>query len=625
MRTPALLRALVVASTVAASVAVALPAQPVAAVAAGCRNNAQGYTEFCDQTISAVGARGSIGLLGDSVLLGSTTGISTPSLPTMLSNNGYGPIRSTTSTGMTTYFSSSGKRDASAFHWPARWKASGFIPKTIVVNLGANMLGTCTQANPAPCKVKLDQLLNEIVTQFPGVMIWFQKTNHETYGKGTGYSQGMLGWNLALDQARAERPYLIVWDWPTALLNANPPIAMDTYNVHPINGPNYVKRSTIMAQHITDNMGGARYIGPRVTLPADSVEQLSYVPVATETLYSTPTDGATFAAAETRDLDLGGSLAIEEGAKALALTVTATNPAAGGYLTMWRCGDTMPSTSNLNFAAGAQRTAQAITRITDTAHLCVFSSVATDVIISIQGSFVTNEQTRLNTIAPVRPLDTRDTGKAQDLQLTVPGTGVQAAAVTVTTTGPSSGGTVTIYDCDDTAPNIANLSFVPGETVASAAFVPVSAASTLCVHVTAPDTNYPHVIVDVTGVFLDGVGLYFRPVNSTRLLDTRNVTGGWYGRQGPAQSVDVVAGPEGAKAVTGTITIVKPMFNAWLTAYACGQPLPPTSSVNARGGLILANSTTVGVEPTQRTLCIYSSHNTNTLFDVVGWWVEGTV
>ena len=231
----------------------------------------------------------------------------------------------------------------------------------------------------------------------------------------------------------------------------------------------------------------------------------------------------------------------------------------------------------------------------------------------------------LNTIAPVRPLDTRNTGKAQDLQLTVPGTDVVAAAVTVTTTGPSSGGTVTIYDCDDSAPTIANLSFTAGETVASAAFVPVSAASTLCVHVTAPDTNYPHVIVDVTSVFLDGVGLYFRPVIATRLLDTRIGTGGWYGRHGAAQSLDVVAGPAGAKAVTGTITIVKPMFNAYLTAYACGQALPPTSSVNARSGLILANSATVGVEPTQRTLCIYSSHNTNTLFDVVGWWVEATV
>ena len=118
MRSRALPRALVAAATLAASVAVvALPAQPVSAVAAGCRNNAQGYTEFCDQLISTVGTRGAIGLLGDSVLLGSATGLSTPSLPTMLQTNGYGPIRTTTTLGMTTYQSSSSKRDASAYHW----------------------------------------------------------------------------------------------------------------------------------------------------------------------------------------------------------------------------------------------------------------------------------------------------------------------------------------------------------------------------------------------------------------------------------------------------------------------------------------------------------------------------
>ncbi|MEQ1702513.1 MAG: hypothetical protein ABMA25_20585, partial [Ilumatobacteraceae bacterium] len=192
MRTPALLRALVAASTLAAAVAVAaLPAEPAGAVAAGCRNNAQGFTEFCDQTISAVGARGAIGLLGDSVLLGSATGLSTPSLPTMLQTNGYGPIRTSVTLGMTTYQSSASKRDASGFHWIARWKTGGFTPKTIVVNLGVNQLGVCTPATVSLCKAKIDQLLNEMATQFPGVMVWWAKILHETYGKGTGYSQGM--------------------------------------------------------------------------------------------------------------------------------------------------------------------------------------------------------------------------------------------------------------------------------------------------------------------------------------------------------------------------------------------------------------------------------------------------
>ena len=563
--------------------------------------------------------RGSIGLLGDSVLLGSANGASNPGLPTMLANNGYGPINLVATLGMKTRWSAD--NNVSAYYWIDRWKANGFSPQTIVLNLGANHLGTCNNSNPAPCKAKIDELLNRIATNFPTAVIWWPKIVHRISGVNT---TSMLGWNAALDQARAERPNLLVWDWPSALDSANPPIVMDLFDIHPVSGTQYVKRSTLMATHITDYAGGARFLGPRVTPPSADTENLGYLPHSPEQLYRTPTDGARFTATETRDIDLSAIAAVDEFAKALALTVTALNPAASGHLIVWRCGDTKPSTSNVNFTAGVQRTAQVVTRLTDSGHICVFTSAATDVIISIQGNFVIEAGTRLNPITPVRPLDTRNTGRAQDLELTVPGTDVLAAAVTISTNGASSGGSVTIYDCAASIPDVANLSYQPSETVASAAFVQVSGDSTLCVHITAPDTVYPDVIVDVTGVFLADAGLYFRPVSATRLLDTRNFTGGWLGRHGARQSIDVVAGPVGAKAVTGTITIVKPMFKAFLNAYACGLAPPTTSSVNAKAGLVLANSITVGVNATERTLCIFSSQNTNTLFDAVGWWVEAT-
>ena len=38
----------------------------------------------------------------------------------------------------------------------------------------------------------------------------------------------------------------------------------------------------------------------------------------------------------------------------------------------------------------------------------------------------------------------------------------------------------------------------------------------------------------------------------------------------------------------------------------------------------MANSVTVGVNPQQQTMCIFGFKNTDTLFDVVGWWVEAT-
>lgn len=41
-------------------------------------------------------------------------------------------------------------------------------------------------------------------------------------------------------------------------------------------------------------------------------------------------------------------------------------------------------------------------------------------------------------------------------------------------------------------------------------------------------------------------------------------------------------------------------------------------------GSVMAAWVTVGVNPQQQTMCIFGFKNTDTLFDVVGWWVEAT-
>jgi hypothetical protein len=106
----------------------------------------------------------------------------------------------------------------------------------------------------------------------------------------------------------------------------------------------------------------------------------------------------------------------------------------------------------------------------------------------------------------------------------------------------------------------------------------------------------------------------------TRLLDTRNAVGGWAPVHGSEQTLDVRAAPDGAAAVTGTITTVGPVSGGYLVAFGCG-PMPPTSSVNAVAGQTLANSVTTGVSAAGR-LCVHADRTTQTLFDVTGWWVR---
>lgn len=576
--------------------------------------------QYCNRYTN-VGAMGSIGLVGDSVLLGSADGASNPGLPAQLSAQGWGPINLVATLGMKTKWTLDS--NLSAVYWIQRWATYGFNPDVIAVNLGNNNIGSwdkplCTVSNTTACKTQIGYVLDQIAVSHPNARIWWAKVNHEPFGAGAGYSAGMLGWNKALDELAATRTNLVVWDWPSALLTANPAILMDTYRVHPKSGKEYVKRSALMAADITNRVPWSKFNGSRVAPPTTDASALQYLPEAVQTTVYDSRGGDPLPQGVTT-VDLSAATEIDPAAQALALTVTVTDPLQNGYLTVFRCGDQQPATSNLNFAAGASRTAQVITRFGDARTICVFASTQTHVTVSLQGSFVPTGGTALTPITPVRALDTRNTGTGTDLVVDVPDTA--AVALTVTVVGPSVGGTVTVYACDETRPTIANLSFQANEVVASALYAPVSPAGTVCVHVETAAAP-PNVILDVTGTFQAGTGLLFVPAPATRLLDTRNATGGWAGRHGLRQTIDVVAVPAGAKAVTATVTIVWPLLNDFLTVYPCGQALPTTSAVNSRAGLVMANSITVGVEPTQRSVCIYAAQPTHTLFDVVGWWVQ---
>ena len=76
--------------------------------------------------------------------------------------------------------------------------------------------------------------------------------------------------------------------------------------------------------------------------------------------------------------------------------------------------------------------------------------------------------------------------------------------------------------------------------------------------------------------------------------------------------------PPEASAVTGTLTIVTPGRDGFLTAFGCGA-VPATSNVNAPRAGVLANSVTV-VLAAQGRLCIRALAPTHVVFDTTGWW-----
>jgi len=154
--------------------------------------------------------------------------------------------------------------------------------------------------------------------------------------------------------------------------------------------------------------------------------------------------------------------------------------------------------------------------------------------------------------------------------------------------------------------------------ISGAAFVPVSDDGTICVRAKSP----VDITIDLTGTFASDGELAFVPVPPTRMLDTRNGTGGWNPIHGQYQTIDARVAPPSAKAVSGTLTMVAPMRLGYLRTWGCGD-MPPTANVTAPAGAVLANSVTTGVSETGR-LCLFARVATGTLFDTTGWWVPST-
>jgi hypothetical protein len=369
-----------------------------------------------------------------------------------------------------------------------------------------------------------------------------------------------------------------------------------------------------MANDVTARLGRARQVGAAATLPAGS-SSLEYLPLTPRRVVDTRDSGARLPAGGVLTVDLAAQIPAVATATAVAVNVTAAGPADAGYLTVWPCDRARPVAWAVTYSAAQPRGGFTTSLLSASHTVCVFSSAASDVIVDVQGMFTTTGGQRFATSAPQRLIDTRVSGRRQELVLRAPA-GAQAVAVTLTATGSATAGFVSAYPCGAAQPNVSSVNWSAGETVAGAAFVPVSADGTFCLFSSASTD----VIVDLTGTFTRGSGLRFVPVIPTRMVDTRSGTGGWLGMQGAGQTIDIVAAPASAAAVTGTIALVEPVTASYLTGTVCGAPAGQTSSVNAAARMVMTNALTVALSA-GGTLCINAMANAHTVFDTTGWWV----
>ena len=547
--------------------------------------------------IATPGPLGAVTVFGDSVLLGSA--LYGPTLPDRLAERGWGPIRFRAGEGYTT----SGSGESGARFWIANWRSQGWDAPNVLVNLGANDSGICG-TDFACARRRVQEVVDEIG---PGHTIWWPKITR-FYTKRAAEDN----WNRALQEFADARSDFFTWDWPGELAQYPSP---DGTHLDP---DGYRARSIRMADLFTRDVARARRIGGDAPLPSATGMPTTFVAQPAARVVDSRIDGSgALTPGSTRTIDLDG--VVPAGATAVALYVGAARPSSGGYLAAGPCGSAVPapgSGSTVNFEPGAAIGAPTIVALGTGDDVCVFSSGSADLVVDVQGAFV--EATDGLRFAPLptpqRLVDTRGSGRSGDITIRVPA-GSDAVALNLTAVRATTNGFLTAFPCGEPG-TVANLNFVAGRAASASAIVDVSDADTVCVS----SSVATDVIVDITGTFGSTGGLRYVPVTPSRMLDTRNGSGGWSPIHGAAQTVDVRVAPPEARAVTGTVTLVRPLTDGYLTADPCTGSAP-TSSANAAAGQVVANSITLGVSATGR-LCLLASATGQTLFDTTGWWVE---
>ena len=177
------------------------------------------------------------------------------------------------------------------------------------------------------------------------------------------------------------------------------------------------------------------------------------------------------------------------GVSAVAINVTAVNPAAGGFLTVWPSSRTQPDASNLNFAPGQTVPNLVVVPVGTDGTIKIYNGSfgAMDLLVDVAGYYLDGTPTAAGTLGPLTPtriLDTRGGGalggvSARALKVTgragVPASGVSAVMVNLTAVNPTADGFATAWPSGTALPTASNLNFVHSRTVANLAVVPVGA------------------------------------------------------------------------------------------------------------------------------------------------------
>ena len=357
---------------------------------------------------------------------------------------------------------------------------------------------------------------------------------------------------------------------------------------------------------------------------------------------------------------VGGVGAVLISASAVTGVLCVSGSTSGGWLALTPVPNNAPTTSNLNFPKGDNRCTGVTVPLGATGSLSVTfggTSVNTNtanITFDVTGYFVVGTSgSTYKTLTPNRILDTRSangiSGKLTagvaktftvinratgDTAKNVP-TSANAVTGTLTVTGQSAAGCITIEPDALNTPPTTSLCFPKGDNRATGLTVKLGTSGKLSVTFTSAAGATTDVLFDVNGYFAAGTsGATYVPVTPNRLVDTRSSVGMSKLTVYVARTFTVINRtsdvtkkiPTGAVAITGTLTVTGQTSGGWLSMNPTAINRPTTSNLNFPKGDNRATGVTVPISSTGTESITYggapSRSTTNVIFDVSGYFLN---
>ena len=366
-----------------------------------------------------------------------------------------------------------------------------------------------------------------------------------------------------------------------------------------------------------------------------------YTAVTPVRLLDTRTNGSTLGGGGSLNLTVAG---VPGNATAVVLNVTATNTSTAGFFTVFPTGFGRPTASNLNWSAHETVPNLVTAGLGSAGRVTIYNGVGSaDAVVDLEGYYATSAGGSAGEFVPVTPARITDTragsGQANagmhlgptgtlDVQSTgaggIPASGVSAVVMNVTATNTSAAGFFTVFPTGVARPLASNLNWTPGVTVPNRVIVPLGTGGKVAFY---NGVGSADLIVDVNGYFTDSTasGASFTVLSPTRIVDTRNGTGGRSSPLGQGQTMMVtVAGgggvPGTAKAVVLNVTVDGPTAASDLVVWPDGTSAPVASDLNFVAGQAVPNLVIVKLSAGGKIDIRNDFGSTSVIVDVVGWY-----